>query len=193
MEQARTAAFDLVGDEDHASRKRKEMHWDKKKKRFVQGDGIGADNQKLVTTESGAKLPATYRSGRFDEWKAKSRISLPRVGDTENEGGPRRQSGPGGKRFKHNKTQDAKPLDKLSTDYDRKVRQQKKREGAEVAEPRKAGPTRTSGGRYGHKPMGKVKGELKNAEQIRKSRKTLEKRKAKNARPSKKGGKAGKR
>jgi ATP-dependent RNA helicase DDX54/DBP10 len=68
------------------------MTWDKKKKNFVQGDGVGADNVKLVKTESGVKLPATYRSGRFEEWKSKNKKSLPRVGETENieRGGPGR-------------------------------------------------------------------------------------------------------
>ena len=76
------------------------MHWDKKKKRFVQGDGVGADNVKLVRTESGQRLPATYRSGRFDEWKQRSHASLPKVGEQESESVNR---GRPGQRFKHNK------------------------------------------------------------------------------------------
>jgi DBP10CT (NUC160) domain len=42
-------------------------NWDKKKKKFVKGNGTGANNVKLVRTENGTRLPATYRSGRFDE------------------------------------------------------------------------------------------------------------------------------
>ncbi len=98
-EQARGATFDLAGDEGVAQRKRNHLTWDKKKKKFIQGDGAGADNVKMVKTESGTKLPATYRSGRFDEWKAKARVSLPRVGETENEA----SRAPRGHKFKHNK------------------------------------------------------------------------------------------
>ena len=86
-EQARNVAFDLTGDDGAAQeRQRREMKWDKKKKRFVKGTGEGADNVKLVKTESGVKLPVSFRSGRFDEWKAKSRMSLPKVGEAEPEG-----------------------------------------------------------------------------------------------------------
>lgn len=187
------------------------MNWDKKKKKFIKGDGVGADNVKLVRTENGTRLPATYRSGRFDEWKAKSRVSLPKIGEAENEGtGGRRPSGPGGKRFKHNKVVEAKPLDKLSVGYERKVRQIKKRdEGADgngssrpstpsgrggfVGRGGRGGSagrggTSGRGGRYGGKTFGRVKTEIKTTEQIRKGRKVLENKRAKNARPSRGGG-----
>jgi DBP10CT (NUC160) domain len=51
-------------------------NWDKKKK-FLKGDGTGANNVKLVRMENGTRLPATYRSGRFDEWKSQHRVNLP--------------------------------------------------------------------------------------------------------------------
>lgn len=196
-EQAQGASFDLTGDEGAAAdRKRKQLSWDKKKKKFVQGGGVGADNVKLVKTESGTKLPATYRSGRFDEWKAKTRVSLPKIGEAENEGTGRRMGGPGGQRFKHRKVVEAKPLDKLHTGYERKMRQSKKREEAGGGEAGKSTPVPGRkpqvGGRYGGKTFGKVKTELKTSEQIRKGRKTMENRRAKNARPSR-GGKKGRR
>ncbi|KAJ6499267.1 P-loop containing nucleoside triphosphate hydrolase protein [Mycena sanguinolenta] len=184
-EQARGATFDLTGDEGVADRKRRQLQWDKKKKRFVKGDGVGADNIKLVKTEGGTRLPATYRSGRFDEWKAKSRISLPKVGEAEN-GGPqkRRPIGIGGQRFRHNQVVTPKPLDKLSHDYDRKARQMKKKADSQQEEQ----PSRPKGGgRYGAKPLGRIKTELKTSEQIRKNRNTLDKRRAKNGRHTKKG------
>ncbi|KAJ4002075.1 P-loop containing nucleoside triphosphate hydrolase protein [Lentinula boryana] len=192
LEQARGATFDLAGDEGVADRKKRQLKWDKKKKKFVKGDGVGSDNVKLVKTESGTKLPATYRSGRFDEWKAKTHSSLPRVGEAEGEGSSRRMSGPGGHRFKHQKTTESKPLDKLRNDYERKSRQLKKRvdDGAEdsggaSSSKVKRGKTKVGlGSRYGGKPIGRVKSELKSADDIRKSRKIQEKRKAKNARPS---------
>ncbi|KAL1748864.1 P-loop containing nucleoside triphosphate hydrolase protein [Schizophyllum fasciatum] len=194
VEQARGAQFDLTGDENLLDKQRKQMHWDKKKKRFVQGDGVGADNVKLVRTESGQRLPATYRSGRFDEWKQRSHASLPKVGEQEAESASR---GRPGQRFKHNKiATSAKPLDKLRTDYERKVRQMKKK--GEVAED-EAGPSSfgakpgskggkiKKGARFAGKTMGRAKNELKTVDQIRKSRNVQEKRKAKNARaPSRK-------
>lgn len=166
------------------------MRWDTKKKKFIKGDGVGADNMKMVKTESGARLPATYRSGRFEEWKAKTHKNVPRVGEAElpSAGGHGRHSS--GKRFKHHKSEDAKPLDKLSLGYERKVRQMKTREPNEESgqSSRKPGGAVRKGGRYAGKTMTKVKSELKSAEQIRKNRAAVEKRKAKNARPSKKKG-----
>ncbi|KAA1473930.1 DEAD-domain-containing protein [Dentipellis sp. KUC8613] len=197
-EQARNATFDLAGDEGLMPQKRAQLNWDKKKKKFIKGDGAGADNVKMVKTESGVKLPATYRSGRFDEWKAKSRFSLPKVGEEENDS--RGRFG-GGRKFKHQKVEHAKPLDKFSTDYERKVRQMKKKDAAGGVDVEGAGKSRPGaggrpgtkgkavGGRYGGKPMGKVKNELKTVDQIRKDRQLKEKRRAKNARPSKKKGK----
>lgn len=193
-EQARNATFDLTTDEGVAAQKRaySQTTWDKKKKKFVKGDGAGADNVKMVRTESGTKLPATYRSGRFDEWKAKSKFSLPKVGEMEDSrftgAGP---AGKGGKRFKHQQVTQAKPLDKLHKSYEKKVKQIKK--GAETAGPTegegaggrgKGKGGRPTGGRYGGKPMGRVKNELKSAEQIRRDRKMSDQRRAKNARPS---------
>ncbi|KAF7376175.1 ATP-dependent RNA helicase DBP10 [Mycena sanguinolenta] len=156
-EQARGATFDLTGDEGVAERKRRQLQWDKKKKRFVKGDGVGADNIKLVKTEGGTRLPATYRSGRFDEWKAKSRIALPKVGEAENAGPQKRRPvGIGGQRFRHNQVAAPKPLDKLSHDYERKARQMKKKAESQQEEQssRPTSARRSKGGRYGGKPVG---------------------------------------
>ena len=162
------------------------MTWSKKKKNFVRGDGTGADNVKMVKTESGTKLPATYRSGRFDEWRNKARVNLPRIGEAE----PERRL-PNRKRFKHTSVAVAQPLDKLATNYERKARVRKKLEavGPDVkGEPDMKGRHSTkTPSRYRGKPIGRVHSELKTAEQIRKVRKLVDKRKAKNARPSRKG------
>lgn len=169
------------------------MNWDKKKKKFIKGDGVGADNVKLVKTENGTRLPATYRSGRFDEWKAKSRVSLPKIGEAEPEGTRgRRGAGPGGRTFRHNKVASAKPLDKLSNDYERKVRQMKKKmsdadEGESSRPPSRSGRGGKVRERYSGKSIGRVKSEIKTVDQIRKGRMATEKKRAKNARPSKKG------
>ncbi|KAI5120302.1 hypothetical protein M0805_005806 [Coniferiporia weirii] len=205
-EQANGATFDLAGDEGVASRQRRngQVKWDKKKKKFVKGDGAGADNMKIVKTESGTRLPATYRSGRFDEWRAKTHVHMPRVGDAEAPGGGRGGGGggrrvAGGKRFKHQGATPAKPLDKMHTGYERKVRQLKKAheagggggggEAPESSSGAKKGMANGKGkSRYGGKPIGRVKSELKSADQIRKSRELVERKRAKNARaPSRKG------
>jgi ATP-dependent RNA helicase DDX54/DBP10 len=157
----------------------------------VKGTGEGADNQKIVKTESGTRLPATYKSGRFEEWQHKNKVSLPRAGEEELPQAKRFRGFVGGKKFRHTKITDAKPLDKSSYNYDRKVRQIRKREeqgGGESSETRRP-PPRGNGkkSRYGSKPIGKVKSEIKSVDQIRKARQLVQRRKEKNARPSRKG------
>jgi ATP-dependent RNA helicase DDX54/DBP10 len=186
-EQARNATFDLAGDEGMVRRRaQSKMVWNKKNKKFVRGDGTGSDNVKMVRTESGVKLPASYRSGRFDEWRVKARVSLPRVGEAVPDHRP-----PDRKRFKHTSSTAAKPLDKLTTTYERKARVQKKVEavGAVSAGEPAGNGRHITARRYGSKSLGQVRSEIKSAEQIRKGRKVMEKRKAKNARPSRKKGK----
>ncbi|KIK27681.1 hypothetical protein PISMIDRAFT_674587 [Pisolithus microcarpus 441] len=191
--QAHGASFDLGGDVAVAERQRHKLTWDKKKKNFVKGDGAGADNIKLVRTENGTRLPATYRSGRFEEWQKKAKVTLPKVGEQE----LRKKDGSGGlggKKWKHNKVVEAKPLDKFHKDYERKARQLKKKV-EEVGTVEARGPDRTLsdkrtkklGRRHGGKSVGRLKNELKTVEQIHKSRKMMEKKRAKNARPGRKG------
>jgi ATP-dependent RNA helicase DDX54/DBP10 len=188
--QASRATFDLTTDEGASKNRRSgvsQLKWDRKKKKFIRGDGVGADNVKLVKTETGNKLPITYRSGRFDEWKAKNKEGIPRVGETE---GPRAKGTAfGGKKWKHNKIQSSKPLDKLSIGYERKVNLSKKKNappGGEEDAQKKQAPVLKRGRSKG-KTVGKVKNELKTADQIRKQRQLIEQRKAKNARRSRKG------
>ncbi|KAG6820733.1 hypothetical protein H0H93_012379 [Arthromyces matolae] len=187
-QQAQSATFDLTGDDVVAGRQKRQtqLNWDKKKKKFVKGDGVGADNVKLVKTESGTKLPATYRSGRFDEWKAKTRTTLPRVGEAENEGARRRLGDRGGQRFKHTGSTQPKVLDKLHVSYERKLRRLQNK-GNNDEETKSSGNAKPAGGRFGAKFVGRVKSELKTSEQIRKDRKIIEKKRAKNARPSRRG------
>jgi len=186
--QAHNVTFDLTNDDGKTLRKSNQQTWDKKKKKFVRGDGVGADNVKMVRTENGTRLPASFRSGRFDEWKSKSRVSLPRIGEAENTSHLRKT--PGDRRFKHHKTEDAKPLDKRNTDYERKSRLLKKKAEANEADNKTppAGKSKKPAPR-GTKHYSRVKSELKTSEQIRKDRKIMERRKAKNARPSRKKGK----
>ncbi|OAX39981.1 DEAD-domain-containing protein [Rhizopogon vinicolor AM-OR11-026] len=194
--QAQGAILDLAGDEDTIGtrqRHQNKMTWDKKKKKFIKGGGIGADNMKLLRTENGTRLPATYKSGRFEDWKKKSRVSLPKIGEREAERRGTGTVGPGGRRWKHTKVTEAKPLDKLNNDYERKSRQLKKKEESTAkeagnAKPKDSGKARNirSGGRFAGKSVGRVKNEIKTVDQIRKSRMVAERKKAKNARPSRK-------
>ncbi|KAI0093069.1 DEAD-domain-containing protein [Irpex rosettiformis] len=191
-EQAHGVTFDLAGDEALQQQKRRELRWDKAKKKFIKGGGEGADNVKLVKTESGMKLPASYRSGRFDEWKAKNRKGIPRVGEEEAAGSRTMGGGKGGRKWKHNKVEDAKPLDKLRTDYERKTRQFKKKADAAPAAPSTPSHKAAKGkkklaGHAGVRSGGKGRNELKTVEQIRKARQVAERKKLRNARPSKRG------
>ena len=208
VEQARNATVDLAGDDGIVARTQRasQLTWDRKKKKFVQGDGTGSDNKKLVKTESGARLPASFRSGRFDEWKAKKRVIIPKVGDAEGDHA-RGQGSTGMNKYRHNNTYEAKPLDAKSTTYEKKVYNQKKKaEKAAEAEGAPAGGVKT--GYAGQK----ARSELRDVNAIRRDRKVQEQvsrkhlgfqsksartdmllvaqqRRAKNARPSKKGGK----
>lgn len=64
-EQAAKASLDLVGDErETMTQKKNQLRWDAKKKNFVQGTGVGSDNKKMIRTESGALISASFKSGR---------------------------------------------------------------------------------------------------------------------------------
>ncbi|KAJ1959453.1 ATP-dependent RNA helicase dbp10, partial [Dispira parvispora] len=83
-EQAQSAVFGIQGDENVDLIKQKNaLRWDKKKKQFTRGFGVGADNKKMIRSESGALLPASYASGSFTEWQNKTHIQIPRTGEAE--------------------------------------------------------------------------------------------------------------
>eukprot|EP00842_Homolaphlyctis_polyrhiza_P000825 jgi/Hompol1/1743/HPOL_001458-RA len=63
-ENANQASLDMMQDDpDELGRKRSALKWDAKKHKFTR-ETVGADNKKLIRTETGALLPATYKSGR---------------------------------------------------------------------------------------------------------------------------------
>ncbi|KAK0540215.1 ATP-dependent RNA helicase dbp10 [Tilletia horrida] len=159
-EQARLATFGLATDEATLGTQTQRVNaqrWDTKKQKFIRGDGTGSDNKKLIRTESGARLPASFRSGRWEEWKREKRIDMPKVGERELE----RSAGPsshgsggggggggssGGKTFRHTKMQAPKPLDKLAKDYQSKLKQRQRKEAAasDASEGAGAGPSSSS-------------------------------------------------
>jgi ATP-dependent RNA helicase DDX54/DBP10 len=197
-EQASQVTFDLTNDTGAAEAKRRQsqLKWDRKKKKFVKGDGAGADNVKMIKTESGTKLPISYKSGRYEDWvKGRGRGREIRIGEREKEGNRAHQhASGGGKRWKHSSVKESKPLDKLAMDYERKMRIMKKKAagggGGDDDDSKHGAKGRgksSLGARWKGKPVGKIKNELKNVQQIRKQRGVLEKRREKNARTSRNG------
>ncbi|KAI9142953.1 P-loop containing nucleoside triphosphate hydrolase protein [Paraphysoderma sedebokerense] len=172
---AHNATLDMLGDEkDSMNQSRKGgLKWDSRKKKFIR-ETVGQDNKKLIKGESGIKLPASLKSDRFSQWQSKSRIHLPRTGETELTNGKDMMSTVLNRRFKHKSgtpknTEDAPsarhPMAKKGRTKDGKV---------------------SKFGGHGNKNRGRVQNELKNVQQIAKQRKIKQKRKEKNARPSKK-------
>lgn len=185
MEASRTATMDLNGDESTNpayGQPRSIMRWDKRQRKYVsrQNDEDGSKGGRLVKGESGAKIAASFRSGRFDAWRKGKRIDrMPRVGEVEDSkvasAASAAGAGAGGKRYRHQKDVAPKAADKLRGDYEVK---KKKVEAAKERAMEK--------GEHGVKRGGK--GEIKDVDDIRKARKEKEKRMEKNARPSKVGG-----
>lgn len=174
VEAARDVTMDLTNDENSKTfgiPSRAKMRWDKKAKKYVSthNDEDGSKGAKMIRGESGVKIAASFQSGRFDKWRRAQRIGkLPQVGETV-----RSNMGqlPSGVRYKHKQDKAPKEADKFRDDYH--VR--KKR----VAEAREQRVGRFRDG------MGSKK-ELKGMDDIRKAREEKERKRQKNARPSKK-------
>lgn len=150
---AASATFDLENDE-RAKSQSQVMKWDHKKGNYV---NQRSTDKKYIIGESGQKIPATYRSGKFDEWKKHH---------------ANRRDDPDSRKFKHKKVATPKLPDKFRDDYHK----QKKK----VEKAIESGRVVKGYNRAGQKQ------ELRSTEDIRKSRELKEKRRAKNARPSKK-------
>ncbi|QVM10433.1 ATP-dependent RNA helicase dbp10 [Coccidioides posadasii str. Silveira] len=183
VEASRDATMDLSRDEANRgfAEPRSIMRWDKRHKKYVsrRNDEDGSKGALLVKGESGAKIAASFRSGRFDAWKKSKRLGrMPRVGETENPGlgstVPAR-----GQKFRHNKEQAPKAADKYRGDYE------KKRKKEQELQKRQAETGMLQFGSKGGTK--KVKSEIRSVDDVRKARKLKEKRREKNARPSKKG------
>lgn len=168
---ARNASMNLAQDESTSFAEPSRLRWDKRSKKYVNraNDEDGSRGKKMIKGESGQKIAASMRSGRFDAWRKAHKVSrLPRVGDNESTG---RMVGTGeGRRFKHKADRAPKQADRWRDDYHK----QKKK----VAEAKE-------------KQLGKfdgssAKSELRSVDDVRKQRQLKEKRKEKNARPSRK-------
>ena len=174
-EAARGATMDLAQDESGKGfgEARSIMRWDKRHKKYVstRNDDDGSKGKRLVRGESGAKIAASFRSGRYDAWRKANRVGrAPRVGETEKQNGASGNvsvPGSGGARYKHKSVKAPKAADRYREDY----HTQKKKFNA--AKERTTADT-------------KRKSELNSIDDIRKARKQKENRREKNARPSRK-------
>ncbi|XP_018562547.1 ATP-dependent RNA helicase DDX54 [Anoplophora glabripennis] len=81
QKEASSAQLDLVGDSEDALRLHRQLKvWDRKKKKMV-----ALPNSKVgkIRTESGAWIPATYKSNRYAQWKEKTKIDHDEEDDEE--------------------------------------------------------------------------------------------------------------
>lgn len=171
---ARHVAMDLTNDDGakgFAEPSRPSgMRWDKKQKKYVSraNDDDGSKGAKMIRGESGQKIAASFRSGRFDAWKKSNKIErLPRTGETETFS----SKAGGGRKFRHKEVKAPKEADKYRDDY------HKKKKLVEAAKEK----------RVGRFSEGKGKMEVRGAEDIRKERGKKERKREKNARPARKG------
>ena len=147
------------------------MRWDKRHKKYVSrtNDEDGSKGTKLVKGESGLKIAASLRSGRFDAWRRTNKIDrLPRVGETE-----RVSKGavdPQARRYRHKAEKTPKAPDKYRDDY------HKQKERLQNAKENRIGQFKDGTGRN----------EIKNIDVVRKERKLKERRKQRNGRLSRK-------
>lgn len=170
---ARHVAMDLTNDDGakgFAEPSRPSgMRWDKKQKKYVAraNDDDGSKGAKMIRGESGQKIAASFRSGRFDAWRKSNKIErLPRTGEAENTSAFKAA---GGRKFRHKEEKAPKEADKYRDDY------HKKKKLVKLAQEK----------RVGRFSEGKGKMEVRGAEDIRKERGKKEKRREKNARPAK--------
>lgn len=175
---ARGATFDLNGEGTEFQQKQG-MKWDKKRGKFVNAGSTDSkgNSTKFIRGEGGTKIPASYRSGRFDNWKQAHKTKGLRVGSLEDTSTAPGPGSNGNKKYKHNKMDAPKRADKARDDYH--VR--KKRVNEAVEKGLKVKGHNIKGGQH-------LSNGLQSVTQVRKAREQKEKRKEKNARPSKKGG-----
>ena len=176
---ASNAAFDLGGDDKvQVHKQTATVKWDKKRKKYVNTQGL--DNKKYIIGESGQKIPANFRSGKFQEWSKARKIAPLKVGARESTIPSNLLADPTSSstertvrgKFKHKMQKAPKLPDKHRDDY---AVQKKKVEAALERGVRVKGYNGPG-----------VKPELKSVDEIRKLREIKEKKKQKNARPSKK-------
>lgn len=175
VEAARHIAMDLTNDDGAKSfaqpSRQSGMRWDKKNKKYVAraNDEDGSKGSKMIVGESGRKIAASFRSGRFDAWKKSNKINrLPRTGEAEATANLSSNQSVG-RRFKHNAEKAPKDADRFRDDYWKKKRM------TEAAKAKRVGKFRD----------GKGQQEVRGVEDMTRERGMKQKRREKNARPGK--------
>nr|XP_023017464.1 ATP-dependent RNA helicase DDX54 [Leptinotarsa decemlineata] len=83
QKEATRAQLDLVGDSEEILRLNKQQKvWDRKKKKMV---ALPSAKSGKIRTESGAWIPATYKSDRYAQWKEKTKAGADDDGDSDEE------------------------------------------------------------------------------------------------------------
>lgn len=175
---AAQVAYDVNADDKvQVHKQTATVTWDKKRKKYVNSQGI--DNKKYIIGESGQKIPATYRSGKYDEWSKARNLKPLKVGSRESSGASNLLTNPmqsqegnnSNRQFKHKQMKAPKAPDRLRDDYEKQKKKVKQalEKGIQVK---------------GYKNPANGS-ELHSIDQIRKQRQMKEKKKAKNSRPSK--------
>lgn len=167
---ARNAAFDITGEGKEFTQKQG-MRWDKKKGKYINASSTDSKGKdvKYIRGENGQKIPASFRSGRFDAWKASHKTSVPRVGTIETTSA--KTNLPQGKRYQYNSVKAPKAADKARDDYHSRKKRVKDAldKGLHVK---------------GMRPTVAQSTGVQDTEAVRKQRKLKEQRREKNARPS---------
>lgn len=86
--QAEGASVDIIMDDDRGMYKQQHgKRWDRRLKKYV-GTGDEPANKK-IRTEDGTWLPASYKTGKYEEWKQKQKIGFKKdTEDGEEDQGP---------------------------------------------------------------------------------------------------------
>lgn len=171
--EASKAAFDIDAEDDKVQLRRQapKVVWEKNK--FVRKQ----DDRKFIISESGQRIPATFRSGKYEEWRAKHKVAPLRVGAGESSSGNKGNELNGrriGGKMEHRGQRAPQMPRPGRDDYDAQLAKVR----AAVERGVKVKGFVGKGGKGGS--------EMRSAESIRKSRVEKEKRRAKNARPSRK-------
>ncbi|RCK64383.1 ATP-dependent RNA helicase DBP10 [Candida viswanathii] len=155
--EAQNATFDLEND-DKIQTNKQVMKWDKKKGKYINSRST---DKKYIISESGTRIPASFRSGKFDEWKKQRNIKSTKAVIDD---------GDSNKVYKHKQQKSPKLPDKFRDDYHKQKKKVEKALESGISVKGYSGGARQ---------------EIQSTEQIRKARLVKEKRRAKNARPSK--------
>lgn len=160
---AASATFD-IGADDKSQTNSQVMRWDKKKGKYI--NSRSADGKKYIMSENGTRIPASFKLGKFDDWKKLRRIESVELVMADS--APMQSKN---RNFKHKRADAPKLPDKFRNDYhlQKKKVQKALDNGVEVK---------------GYNKFGQ-RLEMRLTTDIRRAREQKDKRRAKNARPAK--------